>query len=160
MHVISSTHCGRPICSWNVLSKTLTGRSSVRMNALVCKTHTAQISRHFTRSTKPQASLEKPFQPALCGTRLLNPRLKQVRRTCSTRMQQTRSRTKRTSEPSVPRTCAPRSWNTQPRTKLRCATSLPLLSTSTWIWRTTPSTISCCMMLPTMRLATSTVSSM
>ena len=129
--VICSTLYGRLICSCNVCKIMLTGPSFVRMSAQVCKMSMVKNSKNSTNRMRHKVWLERPFQLEKFGTRLLKPKSKQGRRTCSTRMLRTSSPTRRTWEPFAPPTSAQRSWNTPQQTKSLCATSHRLLFQST-----------------------------
>ena len=144
--VICSTRSGRLTCSWNALNRMPIGRSSVQTNALASKTPMVQNSKPSMRSTKPLASLVKLCLLEPYGTRLSNLKLKPAPHTCSTRMQRTKNRIKRTSEPSDHRTFVRKSWSTLQKTKSLSATSPQLPSTSMLIQRARPSITSCSMM--------------
>ena len=144
--VICSTHSGRLTCSWSVSNRTPIGRSSVQTNAPGFKMPMVQNSKPSLRSTRRLALLAKHCLLEPCGTRLSNLKLKPAPHTCSTRTQRTKSRIKRTSEPSVHRTFVPRSWSILQKTKSQSATSPQLHSTSMLIQRARRSITSCSMM--------------
>ena len=158
MLVICSTHCGPLTCSWNVFKTTLTGPSSVQTSALDCKTLTVMSSRNCITRTKHKAWLARLSLLEKFGTRLLKHKSRPVRRTCSTRMLQISSRTRRIWEPFALPTSVLRLWSTPPLTKSLSATSHPSLYQSTS--RTVRSITISSSMSPTMQRGTSTESSM
>ena len=145
-------HSGHLTCSCNVLSKMLTGLSSVRMNAQVFKTHMELNSKNCLNPMKHKDWLVKQCLLVLFGTSWLNHKLKQEPHTCCIRMQQMKSRTKRIWEQFGHRTCVLKLWNTQQKMRLRCATSHRLHSTNMLMQKINHSIINSCMMSLTMQL--------